>query len=319
MARGAAVAVGNFDGLHRGHQAVIAEARSRARALGARAAVLTFDPHPRRIFRPNDPPFELTPLTTKVRVLAALGVDELFVLRFDETLARLSAGDFIAEVLVDGIGARHVVCGDGFVFGRGRLGTVATLTEAARNGGFTVAVVEPVRQSQSEVFSSTTIRQAIAAGEPRRAAELLGRCWEIEGRVQTGDRRGRTIGFPTANLVLGDYIEPLLGVYAVWAGLDRAGRTQWHPGVANIGRRPTFDGAGITVETYIFDFQGDIYGEVLRVALADFVRPERKFDGIEAIRRQIANDCRAARIALGTIAANTVLGPPDAALLGGAR
>jgi riboflavin kinase/FMN adenylyltransferase len=297
-ARGAVVAIGNFDGVHRGHQAVIAEAASRARALQTSHAVLTFEPHPREYFAPESPSFRLTPFRIKVRQLEAIGLDNLFVLHFDHELATRSAEAFVVEVLSEGLEVAHVVVGYDFVFGQGRRGNAALLAELGRPRGFGVTAVAPVAGADSEIYSSTRIRQHLVAGNPRAAGALLGRPWEIEARVEQGDRRGRTLGFPTANLPIAGYLQPALGVYAVRAGIDEGRGTTWHDGVANLGRRPTVGGTRVQLEAHLFDFAGDLYGRHLRVALIDFLRPEKKFDGLPALRAQIAADGERARAVL---------------------
>lgn len=314
-ARNAVVALGNFDGVHRGHQQVIGTAAAAARAAGAPLAVLTFEPHPRRFFRPDEPPFQLTPLRSKVRYVRSLGVDAMFIFPFDHELSQKPADQFVADVLVNGIRARHLVVGYDFVFGKGRTGDVAMLRAAAARDGFGLTSVEPVRVASGEVYSSTNIRRALVEGKPAAAAQLLGRCWEIEGRVEKGQQRGRTIGFPTANVPLDEYIQPALGVYAVWAGVEKGGDTEWHMGVANIGWRPTFEGNFVNVEVYLFDYADDLYGQMLRVALVEHVRPEKKFDGIAALRDQIAQDCNAARTLLEGIGEDGLLSPPRRACM----
>lgn len=311
-ARGAAIALGNFDGVHLGHQAVIGAAQSAAERVGAPSAVMTFDPHPRRFFKPDDHLFELTPLPAKTRHLAATGADILYLLHFDAALAAMPAEQFVTDILVAGAGATHVVAGYDFVFGRGRKGDVALLQAMGEKLGFEVTVV-PVVSGESTAFSSTVIRHHLRDGEPRRAAAHLGRLWEIEGVVQTGDRRGRQIGFPTANVDPGQYVTPKLGVYAVWAGIVDGDRTDWRDAVVNVGRRPTFQGEGITVEVHLFDFDGDLYGKTLRVAFNEFLRPEMKFDGIDAIKAQIEKDCVEARRMLEACAADQQWLPPYAA------
>ncbi|CAK0778140.1 Riboflavin kinase / FMN adenylyltransferase [uncultured Gammaproteobacteria bacterium] len=298
IARDAVVAVGNFDGLHRGHQAVIEAAGGLAHAAGARLAVLTFEPHPRSVFRPADPPFRLTPYRVKVRRLETLGVDFLYLIRFDPAFRERSAESFVREVLVADLGARHVVAGWDFRFGRGRDGDVASLTGLGATLGLGVTGVGPVADGDGQVFSSTRVRDALLGGRPREAATVLGRAWEIEGRVETGDRRGRTIGFPTANVELGDYLRPAFGVYAVRAGVDVGAATVWHDGVANLGRRPTVGGLAERLEAHLFDFNEDLYGRHLRVQLIEFLRPEQRFESLEQLRDQIVRDCRAARAAL---------------------
>lgn len=305
-ARRSVVAVGNFDGVHLGHQAVIGDAVRRARAERAPAAVLTFEPHPRRFFRPDAPPFLLTRFRTKARLFAGLGIDHLFVLRFDEGRARQTAEEFIDSVLIDGLEARHVVTGYDFVFGRGRAGNVDLLRARVAARGIGMTAVPPVTSMADAMsISSTSVRNALSAGDPGAAAVLLGRPFEIEGRVMRGDARGRTIGFPTANLWLGDYLRPALGVYAVRvaiaeprlrAGLTLTETAVWRDGVANLGLRPTFGGlAEPRLEVNVFDYAGDLYGRRLRVALVEFLRPERKFDGLEALKAQIVRDAEAAR------------------------
>ncbi|HWG81321.1 MAG TPA: bifunctional riboflavin kinase/FAD synthetase [Stellaceae bacterium] len=296
--RGAVVAIGNFDGVHLGHQAVIGEAGRIARAHGVPHAVLTFEPHPRRVFRPDDPPFRLTPFRAKSRHLEALGVDLLFTLHFDHAFAQRSAADFIESVLVRNLGVRHAVVGYDFVFGHRRGGTPPLLQARGAELGFGVSVVAPMTAQGGAVYSSTRIRELLGAGQPREAAALLGRFWEIEGRVERGEARGRTIGFPTANLMLDDYLRPAAGVYAVRVGIDEGGGTLWHDGVANLGRRPTFGGSDLRLEAHLFDFDHDLYGRHLRIALIEHLRPERKFPGIDALKAQIAADAAQARALL---------------------
>ncbi|MDB5405650.1 MAG: ribF [Rhodospirillales bacterium] len=299
-ARGAVVALGNFDGIHRGHQAVIGRAAAEASAAGAKLGLLTFEPHPRSVFRPADPPFRLTPFRSKAILLCGLGVDLLFNLRFNKALAARSAEDFVRDILVDGLGIRSAVVGYDFVFGNGRRGTAALLAEMGAKLGFAVEVVAPAGQGE-EVYSSTRIRTLLQSGAPREAAALLGREWQIHGRVEHGDERGRTIGFPTANLTLADYLRPAAGVYAVRAGFDRPGAdpgATWYDGVANFGTRPTFAGTDLRLEVHLFDFAGDLYGRHLRVALVDYIRPERKFAGLDDLKAQIAKDAIQARAIL---------------------
>jgi riboflavin kinase/FMN adenylyltransferase len=294
-ARRAVVAVGNFDGVHRGHQAVIGEARRTARKLGAPHAVLTFEPHPRSVFQPDAPPFRLTPLRMKAHCIEALGVDFLFVVHFDLEFSKLTAEAFVHRALIEGLHARHVVAGYDFVFGHGRRGNAKLLAAMAPGLGLGFTAVPPVRAPSGGVYSSTQIRDALVEGRPARAAELLGRCWEIEGRVVRGADRGEALGFPTANVRLDDYLRPARGVYAVRAGVDLGRETVWREGVANFGRRPTFPGEGEFLEVHLFDYSGELYGAHLRIALIDFLRPERKFEGADALVAQIAEDCRRAR------------------------
>lgn len=293
--------MGNFDGLHRGHAVLIGQARDLARAKGRPVAVLTFEPHPRSVFFPATEPFRLTPFRVKERELARLGIDLLFVQHFDLGFAAKSAEDFIEEVIVEAIGASHVVVGWDCTFGNRRRGTPDLLRAAGLRRGFGVTVLEPVRGDDATVYSSTHIRELLKAGKPREAAALLGRFWEIDGRVAVGDKRGRTIGFPTANLGLDDYLHPAFGVYAVRVSGDGpddplSGRTI--DGVANLGLRPTVGGLVPRLEAHLFDIDVDLYGRHLRVALIDFIRPEQKFGGLDALKAQIAEDATKARAIL---------------------
>ncbi len=301
-ARGAVVALGNFDGIHRGHQAVIAAAARQAQDLGTTHAVLTFEPHPREFFGPDLPPFRLTPLRIKARQFEVMGVDNLFVLHFNAEFARKSAEAFVIEVLSQGLDVAHVVVGYDFVFGQGRRGDAALLGDLARLHGFGVTSVPAVASDGGEVFSSTRVREHLQAARPLQAGLLLGRPWEIESRVEHGEKRGRDLGYPTANLLLGDYLQPSLGIYAVKAGIDEGRGTVWHDGVASLGYRPTFGGTHVVFEAYLFDWSGDLYGRHLRVALIDYLRPEKKFDGLEDLRAQIARDCGEARRLLAAYA-----------------
>jgi len=296
--RGSVLAMGNFDGLHRGHAVLIGQVRDLAQKQSRPVALLTFEPHPRSVFLPASEPFRLTPFRVKERELARLGVELLFVQHFDLGFAAKSAEAFVAEVIVEAIGASHVVVGWDCTFGNRRRGTPELLRAEGAKLGFGVTVLEPVHGEDTTVYSSTQIRQLLKAGKPGQAARLLGRFWEIDGRVASGDRRGRTIGFPTANLGLGDYLQPAFGVYAVRVCGDGAhdplaGRTV--DGVANLGLRPTVDGLVPRLEAHLFDTDADLYGRHLRVALIDFIRPERKFAGLDALKAQIAEDAAQAR------------------------
>jgi riboflavin kinase / FMN adenylyltransferase len=300
-ARGSVLAIGNFDGLHRGHAALLGQVRDRAQTEGRPAAVLTFEPHPRSVFLPGTEPFRLTPFRVKERELARLGIDLLFVQHFDLHFSHKSAEDFIAEVIVGAIGAGHVVVGWDCTFGNRRRGTPDLLRAQGSQHGFDVSVLEPIRGDDATVYSSTHIRELLKAGKPCEAATLLGRFWEIDGRVAIGDRRGRTIGFPTANLGLDDYLHPAFGVYAVRVSGDGPddpldGHTV--DGVANLGLRPTVGGLVPRLEAHLFDTDVDLYGRHLRVALVGFIRPERKFAGLDALKAQIAEDAAQARTIL---------------------
>lgn len=291
---GASVAVGNFDGVHLGHQAVIKEAGRIAHDAGIPWSVLTFEPHPRSVFAPDGDPFRLTPFRTKAHHVEGLGVDNLIVLHFDPEFAALPADDFVSQVLVGGLDARHVISGYDFVFGHKRTGTCELLLHKGQEMGFDFTCVSAVDDGQ-EVYSSTRVRDCLRKGDPGAAAKILGRPFEIEGRIEHGDKRGQTIGFPTANLHLGEYLRPATGVYAVRAGIDEGMETRWIDGAANFGNRPTFDGNDTVLEVHLFDFDGDLYGRHLRVQLIEHLRPEKKFDGLDDLKAQIALDCEQAR------------------------
>jgi len=296
--RGSMVAIGNFDGVHLGHQIVIGRARELAQSLGAPLAVLTFEPHPYGVFNPKAPPFRLTPLRPKARALEGLGVDLLFVLHFDLAFAQKSAEDFVREVVVEGAQARHALVGYDFHFGHKRRGTPALLQALGAQLGFGVTVVAPLTAPGGALYSSTRIREHLVEGRPREAAAQLGRPFEIDGRVEAGDRRGHTIGFPTANLSLEDFLRPAGGVYAVRVAVES--EPGWRDGVANLGTRPTVGGSDLRLETHLFDFAGDLYGKHLRVALIEHLRPERKFSGLDELKSQIAADAGRARAILAT-------------------
>ena len=306
VCKGAAVALGNFDGVHKGHQVVIGKMVKISNSLKIPSAVMTFEPHPRRFFQPTAPLFEMTPTDTKSRRIEALGVDIHYVMPFNKNFSSLNAQDFVKKVLVAGLRVKHVAAGYDFVFGKGREGDVEYLKKSGETYGFDVTLVPAVKTENGNTYSSTVIREHIAEGRPLRAAEDLGHVWEIEGKVVTGDQRGRQIGFPTANVDPGVSIIPKLGVYAVWAGVPEGLTTKWYKAVVNVGRRPTFDGEGITVETHLFDYTGDLYGKILRVAFIDFIRPEMKFDGLESIKSQISGDCIAAQEILDEVAFNDI-------------
>jgi riboflavin kinase / FMN adenylyltransferase len=289
-ARGATIALGNFDGVHLGHASVIRAAHT-ARP-DAPLAVLTFEPHPREVFRPDDPPFRLTLSAERADALAALGVQVLYELPFDPEFSQMTADDFVTGVLHNGLGARHLTSGQDFAFGHRRGGDAGFLTARAEALGMGLTLVPPVTDTQGPL-SSTRIRRALQDGYPERATSELGRPWTIRGEVAHGDKRGRTIGFPTANVALGRHLEPARGVYAVTARLATGAVCR---GVANIGRRPTVhEGPESRLEVNLFDFSGDIYGTEITVALHAFIRPEVKFAGLDALKAQIAADAAEAR------------------------
>jgi len=292
-ARGGTVALGNFDGVHRGHAAVLAAAHQARPDLPLVA--LTFEPHPREHFRPDDPPFRLTLLPAKAAALAALGARAVVAVPFDGAFSGMSAEAFVEEVLHRGMGARHLACGGDFAFGHRRGGNIGFLQVAAEARGIGLSIVPHLADSEGPI-SSTRIRRQLQDGYPERAAGLLGRPWSISGPVTHGDARGRTIGFPTANIPLGRHLEPARGVYAVRAALPD-GRVV--PGVANLGRRPTLGGDPVSrLEAHLFDFQGDLYGQEVEVALLAFLRDERKFASFQELTAQIAADAAAARALL---------------------
>ena len=298
--RGGAVALGNFDGVHHGHRAIFRETRAAAERLGVAAGVVTFEPHPRSVLRPDAPPFRLTTLATKARALADLGLDMMVVVRFDHAFSQQSAAEFVQRVVVDALGARHVVVGEDFRFGRGRTGTPTNLESAGKTAGFGVTILPEVTHTEGDIFSSSNIRHALREGQPEYAARLLGRWWEIEANVLEGDRRGRTIGYPTANLDLGELLHPALGVYAVRVAVteyvdEPDENLRWLDAVANVGWRPTVGGQDLRLEVHIFDFDGDLYGRTLRARFITHIRPERRFNGLDELKEQIGRDAATAR------------------------
>jgi riboflavin kinase/FMN adenylyltransferase len=297
--RGAVVAIGNFDGVHRGHRALIAEARRQAEANGAPLAVLSFEPHPQEFFRPSPDCFRLTPLRTKSRLLADLGVDVLFALPFDGDMARRSPEDFVENILVKGLGISGVVVGHDFEFGQKRAGNLNTLRDLGRKYGFSVTAFDTVTASGDDKISSTLIRQMLKQAKPEEAARLLGHPWTIEARVEHGDARGRTMGFPTANMHLHHCLAPAYGVYAVrLAILEGDHAVARHDGVANFGIRPMYQVNVPLLETHLFDFDGDLYGKYLSVEMIRYIRPEAKFPSLADLIAQIGADAARARAIL---------------------
>ena len=300
--RGAVLAIGNFDGVHLGHQQVIADARALAAAKNAPLGVMLFDPHPQQFFAPDAPPFRLTRLVTRAALLADLGVDFTLALPFDATMAACEAEDFISDILLAQLGVSAVCVGYDFCFGKGRRGNFAMLQDIGGEMGFETFATEAVLQPDStSPFSSSAIRNFLRDGDPEQAAQLMGHAFAIEAEVQKGDQRGRTIGFATANMPLHDYVLPKFGVYAVSAEmLDGAFSGQTLKGVANLGMRPTVGTDKQRLESHFFDFEGDLYGANLRVSLLHFIRPEQKFDGLDALKAQISMDSDQAREMLGS-------------------
>jgi riboflavin kinase/FMN adenylyltransferase len=293
--KGAVVAIGNFDGVHRGHQALIGQARADAKARGAKLAVLAFEPHPQEFFRPRPDSIRLTPLRVKARLLSELGVDALFALPFDAEMAGRSAADFVKDVLLEGLGASGVVVGPDFEFGKGRAGKFSSLQAMGAAQGFSVTCFDMVTTGNVKI-SSTRIRHALQAARPQEAASLLGHWWAVEARVEHGDGRGRTMGFPTANMHLGHCLAPAFGVYAVRVTImDNDRPVGRHDGVANFGIRPMYQTKVPLMEAHLFDFDGDLYGKHLMVELISYLRPEAKFDGLPALITQIGRDAGKAR------------------------
>ncbi len=288
---GGIVALGNFDGFHLGHQAVVGAAVARARAEGRPALVATFDPHPIRYFKPDAAPFRLTTLDQRERLFAAAGVDAMIVFGFDAELAALSAEAFVEQRLLAALKVGGVVTGEDFTFGRARSGDVNALRAWGRARGFSTDAVAPV-MLDGETISSSRIRAALIAGDAETAARLLTRPYAIQGVVQHGDKLGRTIGYPTANLDMGEYLRPAYGIYAVRGRLDD-GRVL--DGAANLGIRPSFDPPKELLEPHFFDFAGDLYGRTVSVELIDYLRPEAKFDTLDALVTQMDADCARAR------------------------
>ncbi|GAB4283937.1 MAG: bifunctional riboflavin kinase/FAD synthetase [Roseovarius sp.] len=292
--RGAAAAIGNFDGVHLGHQAVIDITRREAARIGAPLGVLTFEPHPRQYFNPDAPPFRLTGPETRAHRLQKLGVELLYELNFNAALASLSPEQFAREVITEGLGLRHVVVGADFCFGKGRAGSAADLQEFGRQMGFGVTVA-PLVGGENGPVSSSAIRAALSEGRPRDAARMLGHWHRIDGPVIGGEQRGRKLGYPTANMSIAGLHPPRFGIYAVLVDV-LTGRHQGHyHGAASLGVRPMFGGEVANLETHLFDFSGDLYGAELSVGLVAYLRPEATFDSLEAFIAQMGADCAEAR------------------------
>jgi riboflavin kinase/FMN adenylyltransferase len=295
--RGAVVAIGNFDGVHRGHQKLLDVARNLAKSRGRPWGVVTFEPHPRTFFKPSEPVFRLTPQPLKARLIAALGADFAAVLTFDRAFSSLEAADFVAVYLVERFGAAHVVTGYDFHFGRGRKGSPATMELLGRAHGFSVSIIEQVTDEgdQHSPFASSSIRQALRHGHMADAAHELGYRWTVMGEVVRGDRRGRGIGFPTLNIVLEEGAEPYRGIYAVAVRDAQRPQGEAWQGAGYFGNRPTFDSDRTYLEVYLIDFAGDLYGQTLLVEFADLIRPDRRFDSIAELTDQMRQDCTEAK------------------------
>jgi riboflavin kinase/FMN adenylyltransferase len=293
--KGAAVALGNFDGVHRGHQRVIAGAAEGAKAHGAPLGVISFDPHPRRLFHPDEPTFRLMTPAQQGRALEALGVERFYVLPFDYEMASFTDREFAQKVLVGGLGVRHVAVGFDISFGKGRTGSPEAMQKYGDEFGFTVSVAEAVGEG-GEKFSSTGVRAALRDGHPETAAAILGRPFAIEGVVRRGKQLGRTLGFPTANVLLGDYVAPKFGVYATRTRLPDGREIA---GVSSLGVNPTTGEEEPRLEVWLFDFDEDLYGQVIETDLIAFLRPEEKFNSVESLVAQVKRDEADARAVLG--------------------
>lgn len=298
--RGAVAAIGNFDGVHLGHQAVLDIARTKAEAMGAPFGVMTFEPHPRQFFAPQSPAFRLMNADARAHRLEKLKVENLYELQFNSSLSALSAQEFASQVIAERLGLQHVVVGADFCFGKGRTGTAEDLAGFGEELGFGVTVVPMLDLGLGEI-SSTAIRAALEDGRPRDAAKMLGHWHRIDGVVIRGDQRGRDLGYPTANMSISGLHPPKFGVYAVTVDVLSGPHSGQYGGAASIGVRPTFGENTANCETYIFDFKGDLYGANLSVALVDFLRPELKFDDLDALITQMDADCIQTREILGAL------------------
>lgn len=296
--KGAVIALGNFDGLHRGHQAVLSQARSIADELGAPLGIGLFRPHPYRFFKPDAPPFRLMSAELRAEIMAELGINRLYEIPFDTHLRDMDDAEFVEIVLHQGLGIRHVIVGEDYGFGKNRCGNVESLTRLCAERGIGVTAMKPVGLHKIYgKYGSTEIRKALRDGDVFLAAHQLSRPWQVNGIVQKGQQRGRTINFPTANLDFADLVRPKFGVYATEVRLE--GETDWRPGVANTGNRPTVGGEEARLEVHIFDFAQDIYGQRLDVRFRSFIRAEKKFESFDALRAQISRDAQSARILFG--------------------
>ena len=297
--KGAALAIGNFDGVHRGHQEVLNAAIKIAREEGRRSGAVVFEPHPREFFAPDTPFFRLTPLPLKLELLEALGLDQTFVIPFDQALASLSAEAFATEVVAKGLGASHVVVGHDFSYGKGRTGTTEGLAALGRALGFGVDVVAPVG-AHGATFSSSRIREHLRQGETREAADQLGYWWRVRGRVEPGAGRGKGLGFPTLNLKLASGQDVRHGIYAMRIDVD--GHS--HPAAGYVGSRPTFGEGEPVLEAYLLDFAGDLYGKEVEAEFIAFLRPDQTFATPEALSMQMREDCEQARAILAKLDAD---------------
>lgn len=290
--RGGVIAIGNFDGIHRGHQHLLAEAKAEAKRRNTHWGLVTFEPHPRSFFRPADPVFRLTPLPLKARLVAALGASFTAVLAFDATLAAMTPEDFVRKELSERLGVAHVVTGYDFHFGHGRKGTPETMRALGRQLGLGVTVIDQVTDDNGFApFSSSAIRDSLRHGHVSEAARQLGYWWTVEGEVVKGDQRGRTIGFPTLNIVLPDGSEPFQGIYALRVRDTAKPDAPYWQGAGYFGRRPTFASEKTFLEVYLMGFSGDLYGKTMLVEFIDLIRGDRRFDTIDDLVAQMKLDC----------------------------
>ena len=307
--KGSALAIGNFDGVHRGHQAVLKVAMDAANAAGNPSGVMTFEPHPRQFFQPGKPLFRLTPESMKLRLFEALNLDLAIVLDFNAQLSSLPARTFVEEILVEGLGVSHVVTGSDFQFGKGRDGNPDVLRELGEEFGFGVTIVEPQGEA-GEIYSSTQVRESLRQGDIRAAAGILGYWWRITGEVIGGDKRGHGLGFPTANIAVPNGLELKHGIYAVRVYVNGAR----YSGASYLGTRPSFDDGKPVIETFLFDFSDDLYGQAIELEFIDFLRGDEKFDSSEQLVKQMQADCNNASTILGALEKNNPFNSP---LLGG--
>ena len=296
--KGAVIALGNFDGLHRGHQAVITRAQAIADEIAAPLGIGLFRPHPYRFFKPDAAPFRLMSARIREHVMAELGIKFLYEIPFDETLRDMDDTEFVEQVLHKGLGIRHVIVGEDYGFGKNRCGNVESLTRLCAERGIGVTAISPVGlHALYGKYGSTEIRKALQNGDVFHAQHMLSRPWRVDGLVQQGQQRGRTINFPTANLDFGDLVRPKFGVYVVEVRID--GEDIWRPAVANTGSRPTVDGEEARLEVHLLDFDRDLYGQLIDVRFRSFIRAEQKFESFDALKDQIMRDAEGARAILG--------------------
>ncbi|MCK5296501.1 MAG: bifunctional riboflavin kinase/FAD synthetase [Alphaproteobacteria bacterium] len=295
------IALGNFDGIHLGHQKVLEEAKSIADKLGSSLCMMTFEPHPRSFFAPDGDSFLLTTCRNKAGIIEKIGFSDLYIQKFDADFANMSPEKFVIDILVKGLEIKHVITGWNYVFGKDGSGNVALLKQLGKSYGFDVTTVSPVFCENGKALSSTNVRSCIRENRFADAARFLGRYWEIEGKVEEGKARGREMGCPTANISLAEYLHPQKGVYAVQAAVDEGDKAKWFDGVANFGNRPTVSGKGELLEVFLFNFSENIYNKHLRVRFIEYLRREEKFSGMVSLKKQIDIDIINAKEILGKI------------------